>query len=116
MLATMGTGTALAQAATSMSLRHANCTWPLCGSVHNETSNYIQVSQNYTSGGGCVGPYAGVAPGASSYNNPYKDTDCVRSNFCNFSVIGRFNTFRGAMYQWVRIHNEPTDYRVICIP
>ena len=88
----------------------ANCTYPLCGRVQNLTGRWLQLSQNYKSGGGCVGPYAGLAPGANSYKNPYKDTDCFRSNECSVFYQGWHSPG-----QWIRIHNLPTPVVVVSL-
>ena len=85
-----------------------NCTYPFCGRVENHSGRTLQLSQNYRDSGGCVGPYADLPSGENSYKNPYKDTDCFRSNECSIFYLGWHSPG-----EWVRIHDLPTPVIVI---
>ena len=88
-----------------------DCTYPFCGRVVNRTPYSILISQNYTDGQGCVGPNDWLAPGENSYQNPYKDTDCVAVYECNF-LVNDTNKIRAGY--WARISNLPFAQEVKC--
>jgi hypothetical protein len=100
--------TVATNAASEVAAKDANCTYPFCGRVENLSGRTLQLSQNYTDSGGCVGPYADLPSGENSYKNPYKDTDCFRSNECSVFYLGWHSPG-----EWVRIHDLPTPVIVV---
>jgi hypothetical protein len=90
----------------------AKCTFPFCGRINNDTSVWFELSQNFTDAAGCEGPYDSLAPWQNSYQNPYKDTDCIGTFDCSFTVddAGPFPSG-----YWVRIHNLPWAQTVKCV-